>query len=130
MQNFFVHRRDYASIETLMKKTLIALLLLALTAPAFAEKAKVKVINQSKWEIHHLFLSASDEAEWGPDQLGEDVLTKGDSFTLTGIPCDTYDIKVVDEDGDECVIEAVDLCRDHSYWKITDKDLLECEGYE
>ena len=40
------------------------------------------------------------------------------------------DIKVVDEDGDECIIEAVDLCRDNSYWKITDKDLLECEGYD
>ncbi|HEX8412174.1 MAG TPA: hypothetical protein VF883_25210 [Thermoanaerobaculia bacterium] len=113
-----------------MKKTVVVLLFLALSLPAFAKKATVKVINQSKWEIHHLFLSASDESEWGEDQLGEDVLTKGDSLTLTAIPCDTYDIKVVDEDGDECVIEAVDLCRDNSYWKITDKDLLECEGYE
>ena len=113
-----------------MKNTVVALLLLAFALPAFAKKATVKVINQSKWEIHHLFLSASDESEWGEDQLGEDVLTKGDSLTLTGIPCDTYDIKVVDEDGDECVIEQVDLCRDASFWKITDKDLLECEGYE
>jgi len=113
-----------------MKKTLAALLLLALALPAFAKGAKVKVINQSKWEIHHLFLSSSDESEWGEDQLGEDVLAKGDTLTLTNIPCDTYDIKVVDEDGDECVIEEVSLCRDNSYWKITDKDLLECEGYE
>jgi hypothetical protein len=113
-----------------MKKTIIALLLCALALPAFAKKATVKVINQSKWEIHHLFLSAASEEEWGPDQLGEDVLNKGDSFTITDIPCDKYDIKVVDEDGDECVIEAVDLCRDKSFWKITDKDLLECEGYD
>ena len=42
-----------------------------------------------------------------------DVLAKGDSITLTHIECDTYDIKVVDEDGDECVIEEVDLCRDN-----------------
>ena len=113
-----------------MKKTIIVLLLSALALPAFAKKATVKVINQSKWEIHHLFVSPAAEEEWGPDQLGEDVLAKGDSFTITNIPCNEYDIKVVDEDGDECVIEAVDLCRDNSYWKITDKDLLECEGYD
>jgi hypothetical protein len=107
-----------------------AIVVLALAAPAFAEKATVKVINQSKWEIHHLFLSSSAEEEWGPDQLEDEILTKGDQITLTNIPCDEYDIKVVDEDGDECIIEAVDLCKDHSFWKITDKDLLECEGYD
>ena len=110
--------------------TLLAVVLCALTVPVFAKKATVKIINQSKWEIHHIFLSATADDEWGPDQLEDDVLAKGDSLTLTNISCDLYDIKVVDEDGDECVIEEVDLCGDDSYWKITDKDLLECEGYE
>ena len=117
-------------MKNLTKLAVAAIVLCSLTLPALAEKATVKVINQSKWEIHHLYLSASSEDEWGPDQLGEDVLTKGDAMTITDIPCDEYDIKVVDEDGDECIIEAVDLCRDKSFWKITDKDLLECEGYE
>ena len=112
-----------------MRKAIAIAALCALTLPAFAEKATVKVINQSKWEIHHLFLSSSADEEWGPDQLEDEILTKGDQITLTDIPCDEYDITVVDEDGDECIIEAVDLCKDHSYWKITDKDLLECEGY-
>ena len=114
-----------------MKKIAVAAIVAcALSVPAFAEKATVKVINQSKWEIHHLYLSPASEEEWGPDQLEDEILTKGDQITLTSIPCDEYDIKVVDEDGDECVIEEVDLCGDHSYWKITDKDLLACEGYE
>ena len=118
-------------MKRLTQLSLAAMLLCAMTLPAFAaRKATIKVINQSKWEIHHLFLSSSEDDEWGPDQLEDEILTKGDSFTLTHIPCDTYDIKVVDEDGDECIIEQVDLCRDNSYWKITDKDLLECEGYQ
>jgi hypothetical protein len=111
---------------------LSAVLLLTVSAPAFAakkDKASIKVINQSDWAVHHLFLSSSSDDDWGPDQLGEDVLEKGDSMTLTDVPCDEYDIKVVDEDGDECVIEAVQLCNDHSYWKITNKELLGCEGY-
>ena len=113
-----------------MKKALVLFVLLALAAPAFAEKATVKVVNQSKWEIHHLFLSSSSDEEWGPDQLEDEILAKGDQLTLTNIPCDEYDIKVVDEDGDECIIEEVDLCSEDQYWKITDEDLLECEGYE
>ncbi len=108
---------------------LLAVALCALTVPMYAKKATVKIINQSKWEIHQIFLSSSDDQEWGPDQLEDEVLAKGESLTLTDIDCDLYDIQVVDEDGDECVIEQVDLCGDNSYWKITDKDLLECEGY-
>jgi len=107
---------------------LLSLVLIPFTASAAKKKASVKVINQSKWEIHHLYLSSSSDEKWGPDQLGEDVLKKGDSITLTDIDCDEYDIKVVDEDGDECVIEEVSLCNDSSYWKITDKALLDCEG--
>lgn len=85
-----------------MKKiTLLAVVVCALTVPMYAKKATVKIINQSKWEIHHIFLSSSDDQEWGPDQLEDEVLAKGDSLTLTGIDCDLYDIQVVDEDGDE-----------------------------
>lgn len=102
----------------------------ALTTPLFAAKATVKIINQSDWEIHQIYLSPSDDREWGPDQLEDEILAKGESLTLTGISCDLWDIRVVDEDGDECVIEEVDLCGDDSYWKITNKELLSCEGYE
>lgn len=116
-------------MKRIAQLSLTALILCSLTAPMYARKATVKIINQSKWEIHHIFLSSSDEPEWGPDQLEDEILGKGDSITLTDIECDLYDIQVVDEDGDECVIEEVDLCGDHSYWKITDKALLECEGY-
>jgi len=110
---------------------LIALALLVVATPAFAKKEKkatIKVVNQSKWEIHHLYLSSADDKKWGPDQLGDDVLRTGASFTLTNIDCDKYDIKVVDEDGDECVVENVSLCGEELTWKITDKVLLKCEN--
>ena len=93
---------------------------------AAKKKATIKIINNSKWAVHHLYLSSSTERSWGPDQLGENVLTKGESLTLTDIECDDYDIKVVDEDGDECILEEVELCGDESYWKITDDLLIKC----
>ena len=107
---------------------LLSIALLPLSAGAAKKKATIKVINQSKWEIHHLYLSPSSSKHWGPDQLGEEILKKGESITLTNIDCDDYDIRVVDEDGDECVIEEQSLCKDNSYWKITDKALLDCEN--
>ncbi len=102
------------------------LLLVTATPTLAAKKATVKVINQSDWSINHLFLSPADEESWGPDWLGEDVMEKGDSMKLTGISCGDYDIRVVDEDGDECIIAAVELCGDDSEWKITNKELLSC----
>ena len=116
-----------------MKRTFLLLLgaLSIFAFPALAKdkkKATIKVINQSKWEIHHLYLSSTTEKEWGPDQLGDETIAKGETFTLTKIDCDDYDIKVVDEDGDECVVEEVNLCGDDTVWKITDKILLKCEN--
>ena len=55
------------------------------------------------------------------------MIESGTNFTLHSIRCNDYDIKIVDEDGDECVVENVNLCNDRSYWKITDKALLACE---
>jgi hypothetical protein len=41
----------------------------------------------------------------------------GGTFTLKSTPCDSYDVDIVDEDGDECTIEAVDMCGDNSLWR-------------
>lgn len=93
------------------------------------KKATITIVNQSKWEIHHLYLSSSDDKHWGADQLGDAVLdANGGSFKLTDIDCDKYDIKLIDEDGDECVVEKVALCDGATEWKITDKALLKCEN--
>lgn len=107
-----------------------ALMALCISTPSYAarSKSKLKVINQSKWEIHELYFSPANSRHWGPDQLEDEVLSKGESLTLTNIACGRYDIKVVDEDGDECVIENERLCGNNAFWKITDQELLSCEG--
>lgn len=102
------------------------LMLSAATPTLAAKTSSVKVQNLSDWNINHMFLSPADEESWGPDWLGEDVLSKNDSMTLTDVPCGSYDIRVVDEDGDECIIAAVKLCNDVATWKITNKELLSC----
>lgn len=111
-----------------LRYIVIGCLLLSMAGVALAAKSKVKIVNRSSWDIHQLYLSSVDEEEWGPDQLGENVIESGGSFTLTGIPCDAYDIQLIDEDGDACVIGGVGLCGDRENWVITDKDLLQCQA--
>ena len=65
----------------------------------------------------------------GPDQLGEHILPSGGQHTLVGTPCGRYDVRLVDEDGDVCVLENEFLCGDEQA-VIGHADLLACEGYD
>jgi hypothetical protein len=110
---------------------LLGALLLAVTAsPALAGKndSKVIIVNKSKWAIHEMYFSPTKQTDWGDDQLGKQTINTGESFTLSGVPCDKWDVKVVDEDGDECVVENVGLCADADKWVINDSDLLACQA--
>ncbi|HVR94970.1 MAG TPA: hypothetical protein VMW27_00025 [Thermoanaerobaculia bacterium] len=107
----------------------VAVLVLASVPAHAAKRTTVTLVNRSDWAIHHLFLSSTTDDSWGPDQLGKHVIEPGGSFDLTNIPCDDYDVKLVDEDGDECEIAEVGVCSGDETWKITNDDLLECEGY-
>lgn len=92
-----------------------------------SDTATVTVTNSSDWAIMHFFLSPADSEKWGADQLGKGVIKTGGSFKLNNIPCDSYDVKLVDEDGDQCVVQNVDLCAASDHWVITSEELVECQ---
>lgn len=97
---------------------------------AFAaqKKSKVKIVNKSDWTIVELYMSPTDDNEWGEDLLEKHVIKPGENFTLTDIPCDSWDVKLVDEDKDVCVVEDVNMCADKETWIIDSKSLLACQG--
>lgn len=80
--------------------------------------AEITVINSSGWDIYHLYLSPARYDKWGPDQLKQ-VIKKGERFLLRGIPCNKYDVKIVNEDGGSCVIGSVPLCQDANQLELT-----------
>jgi hypothetical protein len=110
---------------------LFALAALALPLPSMAQpqRAEFMINNKSSFDIYHMYLSPEDKDTWGPDQLGEKVIRSGQSFTLNDIPCGEYDIKIVDEDGDECVVEGIVMCKDHTHWDLTNNELGNCQGW-
>lgn len=112
---------------------------LAMTAPLLAveklpldrsspPQSQVTFRNDSAWDISELYFSRTAANDWGKEQLGKHVVRPGDSFTLSQIPCGNYDVKLVDEDGDQCDISAVSLCAESHTWAIKDKDLMKCQA--
>jgi hypothetical protein len=118
-----------------MKRLASTLLLaLAIAVPACATddidtSSSLTIDNDSTFTFIEINLSPTDRVSWGPDLLGAEVLTPGETFLATGIACDTYDIRVVDEDNDECILDTVNLCLDNAVWQIDNAELASCAAF-
>src|SRR5687768_14101692 len=104
--------------------SVFALLLLA-AVPAQAE-IEIKLENKSDWAFHELYVSPVNTSDWGPDQLRDDTVETGERFTLHGVRPGKYDVRIVDEDGDECVVRNVTL-KSNDYSVFTNDLLVGCQ---
>ena len=107
---------------------LLTIALISLLASNAAFGASVVIKNYSDWDIYNLYLSPTSSNDWGPDQLDNDVITSGSSYKLKGISCDTYDVRLIDEDNDVCILSDVALCIFKETWEIDNDLLLSCQG--
>lgn len=150
-------------MKKLLTLTLVLLGTLA-TMPAFAQDYDYKfiIVNRTNADdallpmtLTGLYLSRADEADWGENILdaspnpetGLPELVPGYQMTFYRTIDDCiddnfdyilYDIKLVDEWGDECFIFGQNICDDvndddgdPNTIKIilTEETLLECQGY-
>lgn len=86
----------------------------------------ITVVNNSHWEIHHLYLSPVEQDNWGPDQLNETILRTGDSFALHNVSCSGGQIKVISEDQGGCFLSVVVACATDATWTIADNATPDC----
>ena len=89
----------------------------------------IKLANSSRFEIYGLFMSSAEKKNWGKDYLNGVILAPGDKVTIIRIVPGEWDIKFVDEDGDECVLNDVKIFENYN-WNITTDWLLNCEGFK
>lgn len=71
------------------------------------------LVNKSGYVIVELYVSPSDDEEWGEDILGRDVLGDDESAAITFSRSETtcnWDLKIVDEDEDEVTWTSLNLC--------------------
>ncbi|HLL21986.1 MAG TPA: hypothetical protein VK427_07640 [Kofleriaceae bacterium] len=101
-----------------MTKSLLALpLAAALAACTGGSDATLTVVNDSDYTIHEIYLTETNNSNWGPNLLRGDVLFPDEEFVL-GVPCDFYDALVVDEDDVQCEVTDLDLCLNDATWVI------------
>jgi hypothetical protein len=84
------------------------------------------VENHSSVSLIEMNLSPTTSISWGADLLGTDVLEPGDVVHFSGVDCGTYDIRIVDETNDACILDSVDLCLSNAVWSIDDAELVAC----
>ena len=90
------------------------------------DKYSLKLKNSSKYAISRLYVASSDDEKWGFEQLGKHTIDSGDTFTLTDLLPGEYNIKFVDEKGDECVLKKIGVFKNIS-WELTTDWLEKCE---
>lgn len=100
---------------------------LGTTTVACSTDSTLTIENQSSIALLSIYLSPVSQASWGRDLLGAELLSPGQYAEISGIDCDTYDVRVVDEDLDECIVTGLDLCLDHDRWVIDDATLIDCQ---
>ncbi|WP_395679892.1 hypothetical protein [Dokdonella sp.] len=91
-----------------------------------ASDSQVELRNNSNWDLRELYLAPVGSDHWGPNQISRSI-RPDDSFTLTGIRCDKYDVKLVDEDNSECIVRDVAMCAQDKVWRINDRSLERCQ---
>ena len=86
--------------------------------------------NSSDFSFLEIYLSSVGDASWGRDLLGStDILSPGETLEISGIECDDYDVRIVDEDQDECIVTEVDLCLNNEFWVVDNSELASCQGF-
>lgn len=86
----------------MLRRTLLALALFALAAPAFAQgnDPSFRVVNNTRHVVNEVYASPSSERNWGQDRLGNDVIAPGANYIVRLSPgtCE-YDVRVVYQGG-------------------------------
>jgi len=104
-----------------MRNFLAMVLFLALAAPMLA--GEVVITNDTGgYDIWYVHISAGTDTDWGGDWLDDtETIVSGSSKRFT-VPDGTYDIRLVDEDGDEYIRWGVPVNGTYR-WNVTLADM-------
>jgi hypothetical protein len=110
-----------------MRRSLIAITLAAAgigaVQPALA--ASWTVDNQTSLQIFRLFVSPCGNDMWGPNLLASGILEPGKSHVVQNLTGTCHEAKLVDEDGDVCVVAV----RGETL-AVTKAFLIKCQGHQ
>jgi hypothetical protein len=99
-------------MKTFVTLCLSTMLLLANAGTGNAADQDFSVVNKTGVEIHALYVSPADKAEWGEDILGQDTLAAGQKADISFDPeeeAEKWDLRVQDKEGNAIEWSDLDL---------------------
>ena len=122
-------RQHHVYLRTTLFVVLVGMVaVVPLFSKTMTPAISVTIANNSGLEIRHVYLSPTDNDNWGPDQLNGSVIANGHSDTVSNIACDAASIKVIAEDQNGCFFYQTVTCGESSTWTITTSSTPDC-GY-
>ena len=98
--------------------------LLTLIAPASA--FDLVVVNEASFSaIHKLYLAPAKSNAWGEDKLQKQTIAENGRFTVRDIPAGVYDVKIIDDDDESCVVVEINI-NENKELRLTDEMMLQC----
>ena len=92
---------------------------------ASAPSLTITVVNNSEWEIHHLFLSPTNNDSWGADQLNDSAISPGATRTLN-VSWNQSTVKLIGEDQDGCFLTTTADATGNIVWTIASNASRNC----
>jgi len=103
-----------------------ACLVLVGAGAAAAATIDIAVTNTTPRAITGLYLSATTQSKWGPDNLNGTELAQGQSWVLPGVSCGQSTIVVVAEDETGCFAYQSFACSGNGTWTISSSTTRDC----
>ncbi len=91
----------------------VALASITLQATQQRRNLDFTLVNKTGLTIDEVYLSPTNDDEWGEDVMGRDVLNNGEKVEITFSSSETecnWDLKIVDEDKDDVEWTKLNLC--------------------
>jgi hypothetical protein len=109
----------------MLRASVVSLVLIALIGQALA--FELVVVNEANFSIiHKLYIAPAKSKKWSEDKLQNQTVAKNGRFTISDLPGGAYDLKIIDDDDDTCIITNINIDQNKE-WKLTDKIILTCE---
>lgn len=105
---------------------LVAIASAPLLSSARPPTTSVNIVNNSSKDIRNVYLSHVNVDDWSGNQLGDTIISAGQSFALSNVACDQQQVKVIAEDQDGCFASTVVNCGDSATWTITNSTPRDC----
>jgi hypothetical protein len=127
MRNLVAKQESRGLIIVCVVLLALAVAPLLSSARSLTASTSVNIVNNSSWEIHHVYLQASDQEAWSTDQLNGSIIAPGGSYSLSNAACDGPTTKVITEDKDGCFLSSAVSCSGSTTWTITNAATPDCD---